>query len=356
MIAHSLRLLLSNLIDYAGLFPPKNLAMQAAIVAYEQHGTSPYRWMLGRFVLSLAQLPLFKHHLKYHVEQLHATTFWPLSIVIEPSLDAIAQLSQWSEEQDYFTIAALEFKPCSPEAIATLLPHIPPNIDLFFELPSSVMESHGAPILDDSLLSAYLEVLQGTGAAAKVRTGGLTPLAIPSIDPLAHLIASCAQAKVPFKATAGLHHPLRSIQPLPRGDLAPMHGFLNITLAATVAYGYDAPIHDIAAILHLDAVSNLRFAPQAITYSLAPREHLPSSSPTPSPSSSPSSDQAAPLHSIPLEVISHVRSQYFRGIGSCSMQTSLNDLHQLGLLTQDEPTDTIHPTVQRSPKSHVLSP
>ena len=356
MIAHSLRLLLSTLIDYAGLFPPKSLDMQSAIVTYEHHGVGPHRWMLGRFVLPLNQLPLFKHHLKYHVEQLHSTTFWPLSVVMEPSLEAIAQLSRWSEEQDYFTIAALEFKPCAPEAIADLLPHLPPNLDLFFELPSSVMESQSASMLDDALLVAYLDVLQQVSASAKVRTGGLTPLAIPSITPLAQLIAACAQAKVPFKATAGVHHPLRSVQSLHRGDLATMHGFLNLALAAIVAYGYDAPAQDIVAILNLNSASHLRFAPQAITYPLT--------SVDPPPILSPSSSQPIPTpdcHSIPLEVISHVRSQYFRGIGSCSMQTSLNDLHQLGLLVDDDPAQGSSaagpsPTVQRSPKSHVLSP
>ena len=45
---------------------------------------------------------------------------------------------------------------------------------------------------------------------AKVRTGGVTPDAFPSARRRsARFIARCAELSVPFKATAGLHHPLR---------------------------------------------------------------------------------------------------------------------------------------------------
>jgi hypothetical protein len=58
------------------------------------------------------------------------------------------------------------------------------------------------------------------GARAKIRTGGET---YPSAEDLAGFLVRAARARVPFKATAGLHHPI----PAP-----PMHGFLNLFLAA----------------------------------------------------------------------------------------------------------------------------
>ena len=44
----------------------------------------------------------------------------------------------------------------------------------------------------------------------------------------------CLEAEVPFKATAGLHHPLRADYPLSYETNAPhvMFGYLNLFLAA----------------------------------------------------------------------------------------------------------------------------
>ena len=66
------------------------------------------------------------------------------------------------------------------------------------------------------------------GAYAKIRTGGPTPDAIPPVEDVARFITTCALKRLPFKATAGLHHPIRSIQPLSYETGAPYaltHGF-----------------------------------------------------------------------------------------------------------------------------------
>lgn len=57
---------------------------------------------------------------------------------------------------------------------------------------------------------------------AKIRTGGLTPDAFPSTQQLFRFLQNAHAQNVPFKATAGLHHAVRS---------APMHEFLNFFLA-----------------------------------------------------------------------------------------------------------------------------
>ena len=62
-------------------------------------------------------------------------------------------------------------------------------------------------------LPTYCEVAarpRSTGAFAKVRTGGLTPDAIPRPETLADFLLRAAARRMPFKATAGLHHPVRS--------------------------------------------------------------------------------------------------------------------------------------------------
>src|SRR5215470_18548612 len=57
---HSLRDLLSGLIDYAGLFPPAALDMPTAAREYAEYRESEYRWALGRFVIPVARLDEFE--------------------------------------------------------------------------------------------------------------------------------------------------------------------------------------------------------------------------------------------------------------------------------------------------------
>ncbi len=70
--------------------------------------------------------------------------------------------------------------------------------------------------------------LAATGSRAKVRTGGSTPEAQPGKAELARFLFECAAERVPFKATAGLHHAIAT---------ASTHGFVNLFLAAAWAYG-----------------------------------------------------------------------------------------------------------------------
>ena len=75
------------------------------------------------------------------------------------------------------------------------------------------------------------------------------PEAIPDPADLARFIAACAAAGVPWKATAGLHHPVRAEQALtyePGAPRAVMHGFLNVFAAAAFAGG-GAPLADLEA-------------------------------------------------------------------------------------------------------------
>ena len=44
-------------------------------------------------------------------------------------------------------------------------------------------------------------------SSAKLRTGGVVPEAFPKSLDIIRFVRTCAAANVPFKATAGLHHP-----------------------------------------------------------------------------------------------------------------------------------------------------
>ena len=78
-----------------------------------------------------------------------------------------------------------------------------------------------------------------TGGFVKVRTGGLEPEAIPEPDELADFLCQAAARRLPFKATAGLHHPIRAVHSLTYAadsPIAMMHGFLNVFTAAAFAW------------------------------------------------------------------------------------------------------------------------
>ena len=74
------------------------------------------------------------------------------------------------------------------------------------------------PLRDD--VSYRILQLGELGLRAKVRCGGSV---LPNVPALAEFVQACRRLEVPFKATAGLHQPLR------HGD---EHGFLNLLAAA----------------------------------------------------------------------------------------------------------------------------
>ncbi len=51
----SARALLSELIDYAGLFPPAALSMPEAVSNYADYRQGDFNWILGRFVLPVTR-------------------------------------------------------------------------------------------------------------------------------------------------------------------------------------------------------------------------------------------------------------------------------------------------------------
>ena len=86
--------------------------------------------------------------------------------------------------------------------------------------------------------------VEGAGARAKVRCGGLTPEAVPRPAWLAAVLVGCAARGLPLKATAGLHQPYHRAG----GPDGVRHGFVNLLAAAAAAAG-GATVVDVSAIL-----------------------------------------------------------------------------------------------------------
>jgi hypothetical protein len=174
----------------------------------------------------------------------HADQPWPISAIVDGDLDEnldsiFAFNRQHAKPENGLAIVdAVEIKVpgASTSAAAVFIDEAldlaPEEIFPFFEIPVQADPKDG----EEPDFRGLIAALSGADAGAKLRTGGITPDAFPSADRVLEFIAACHAADVPFKATAGLHHPIRAEYPLtyepncPRGL---MHGFLNVFIAAT---------------------------------------------------------------------------------------------------------------------------
>jgi hypothetical protein len=250
-IPESLRALLANLIDYAGLYPPAALPLGDVAEKYQSYRASPHGWMLNRVVLpaaKLAEAPLAEG--------------WRVTLLVEGEPGAL---------------------PAQVETLETRLTHRL-SLPTYCEAPPE----------------------QVTGAFAKVRTGGLTPEAIPSPAALADFLRYAARHRLPFKATAGLHHPIRSLRPLtyaPDSPRAVMHGFLNVFVAAVFAWSGEEKL--LPEIIGEEDPRAFVFAGDVLRW----REF-----------------------SFTARQIQVARRDFAHSFGSCSFEEPLADLRELGYL------------------------
>ncbi|HKP97171.1 MAG TPA: hypothetical protein VJ385_15585 [Fibrobacteria bacterium] len=234
----SLQVLMNGLIDYAGLFPPASLDMGAAVRNFAAYRKGPHSAWLGRFVLPASRLGEFANaNARLPQPPGSEGMPWRLSVLIRSDLPGdfknAADFNKVGPSLGQPAIVdTLEMKADRPEAILQALEALPPGIMPYFEIP---IQEDPAPLL---------AAMARAGGRAKIRTGGVTPAQFPAPEVLARFLIACAAAGVPFKATAGLHHPLRALRRLtdaPESPTAVMHGFLNLFLAAAFARdGMDA--------------------------------------------------------------------------------------------------------------------
>jgi hypothetical protein len=222
--------LLRRLVDYAGLFPPAALSMNDTVASYARYRAGENRWMSGRLIVPVARLGELEAAAKGLATGSGGA--WAISAI--PGVDLRSELKAImafnARNDGRLVVDAVEAKVATSEGIVAASAMIPPAMETYFEIPAAVDP--------DPLVEAIATV----GRRAKIRTGGVTEDAFPPASQIARFIARCAARGVAFKATAGLHHPLRCVRPLTYASDAPsgaMHGFLNVFLAAALVHnGY----------------------------------------------------------------------------------------------------------------------
>lgn len=230
MPSSAIQALVAGLVDYAGLFPPSARSMADAVAEFGAHLGSPHGWMLGRFVVPVSRL---EELADVRARDPDAGPPWRVSALLggdhPADLDTLARYQ--ATHAATLTFDTVEVRCVTPSEVGRVAALVPPRQRLFIEI------SAEADL--DSLLSSMAD----KGAGAKLRTGGVEASAIPTTRSVARFISGCAAARVPFKATAGLHHPVAGRRPLTYEADAPvarMHGFVNVFLgAAFVSTGMD---------------------------------------------------------------------------------------------------------------------
>lgn len=221
----------ASLVDYAGVFPPASLTVGAAVEDYRAARASDAHWMLGRFLIRASQL----HELAASATSTMARgeSPWEVGVVFDMApAQAASSASEFHAEMDpAMVVSAGEAKIAdhSPSGIATLfttVASVNPEIVPFLEV-----DREGGITDQVRSIGEVVATANRTGGA-KVRCGGVTVDQFPSPEELGEFIVAAVQAKLPFKATAGLHQPVRHFD----SELGVhRHGFVNILLATAAA-------------------------------------------------------------------------------------------------------------------------
>jgi hypothetical protein len=293
--ARTLHALVAGVVDYAGLFPPAGLSMDEAVAGYAACLASADGWALGRFVVPAARLDeLSVAAAPYLVPSAEP---WRVSALIgDDATGEVAQIRAFNAAHTGRLLVDVgELRVSSLAALEPALGAMHAELIAFAELPVAEEPRE------------WLDAVKRAGARAKVRTGGITAGAFPTTPQLARFIVRCAELGVPFKATAGLHHPLRGEQKLTYAADAPsatMFGFVNVFLAGAFALA-GLSEHDVARLLDERDAAAISFGDQSVRW----REH-----------------------SITLDELRHARASFALAFGSCSFREPVDDLRRLGLL------------------------
>jgi hypothetical protein len=294
--------LLRNLIDYAGLFPPASLAMAAALANYNAYLQSEWNWILGRFIVPVTRLDEFEvTSAGLPISVGPSVTNWLLSVLLgsDPVAD-VARIRQFNARMTNASsgpravIEAVEVRAASADEITRLSGIVPVELTTYFEVPL------------DSCAECIAAVAE-CRRRAKIRTGGETAHKFPDSESVVEFIRLCAERDVPFKATAGLHHPLRSVHRLtyePESPSGIMHGFINVFFAAAfLRAGMDRKL--AVELLEEQSSPAFQFDEDSVIW----RQHR-----------------------LSPNEIADTRQKFAISFGSCSFTEPIDDLRSLHLL------------------------
>ncbi len=269
MPAATLRALLARSLDYAGLFPPANLELEPALANHARYVRAPESWMLGAFVLPLAQFDAagrevgrFEREKPLLVSALGVKTADANDFAesLRSMADAIRGFN--TAHQGAALITQLEM-PLPPGAGVELFEHAEEmlgalGLQCFFEAPPEA----AAPTI--AILSQYNDRSDAERKAGfKLRTGGVIAAAFPSLEQVAAALVAAARTETPIKFTAGLHHPVRRYHQSVETE---MHGFLNVLGAGVLALEHRLDEKQVQEVLADEDPIHFHFTDEAFSW------------------------------------------------------------------------------------------
>jgi hypothetical protein len=247
----SLRALLAHSIDYAGLFPPANLELEPALRNYAEYTRAPEAWMLGPFILPVAQfdaaargLSQFAKKFPLRVSALGPRTDSAQAFVqsVAAAMDSIASFR--GRANGLASVEQFEMQlpsDVNADLLQAMRSRTEPQLATFWEGPAKAADR----IIE--LIAGNNRVNPGRNKLGfKLRTGGVTAEAFPSSAEIAAVLMAAGNQQVPIKFTAGLHHPVRLFH---ESVQTKMHGFLNVLGAAVLALEHQWNETDITRML-----------------------------------------------------------------------------------------------------------
>jgi hypothetical protein len=299
----AVRAAFSGLVDYAGLFPPAQLDMNAALAQFLAARRGPHAWMLARFITGESRLNDLLHVAREPVS---------ISVIVDSGGDRA-----WftGAQTALARIAAHRAAGAGIEMLEVPLPRLLSLRETYdaaigqFAAAASQAGLRSLPsFIEVARDERWAELLPGAVSAmarhalgAKLRCGGANASAVPSSLEVATFLATVVAEHVPFKATAGLHHPVRGYDE-ERGFV--MHGFLNVLTAAALARN-GATLDESIECLDDENAADFQFDSAGLHWR---------------------------AYRVSTEDLAATRREAFVSYGSCSFAEPVDDLSALGMI------------------------
>jgi hypothetical protein len=230
--------LLRGILDDAATFPPGNATIEDSVEARAMYADSWFAPLLGAVVLRADRTEELLDVLAgcgHASRQMHGPL--PVTVTVPGGPTSVAE-----------AVRAVTHRALAPVAFEVPLGHVEPDTVLLLrtrmevpadaalhvELSSVVDPAHAMPVLAEA------------GVRGKLRTGGTTASAFPDVATVARFVHAAVRARVPFKATAGLHNALRHRD---EDTGFEHHGFVNLLAATAAALLHDATEHQVGVLL-----------------------------------------------------------------------------------------------------------
>jgi hypothetical protein len=311
----SLRTLIQQSLDYAGLFPPASLPMAQTTAIFARERSGPASAMMARLVCPASRLnelasasPTGATGFRIAALLRGGKTAGECLANLEADLASLAAFSGATA----FQADTLELKLPSDAlegsalrkllaAVVALLVRQPGKArQVFLEIPPSAA-------LPDQLadIAAATEKLRETAPMAlgyKLRTGGSDAASVPSISLVAAALTAAHAHRLPMKCTGGLHHPLHGKHASANHAL---HGFINLLAAAALAHSRNTPAPELEAVLVEGRAQSFAFGAEALQWG---------------------------SHRLGIAELAAAREQLLVSFGSCFTDVPQMELQRLGWL------------------------